>query len=108
MPAAAAAARPRSTASPDRSMPTNVAGGGVGTDQQAAVRRLLDAVGVPVAFEVYAAGRAALEQGQDALPADALAAVRRVGVALKTKLLPPRGAGTPTPHGPAVPANVNV
>jgi len=44
---------------------------------------------------VYAAGRAARELGREALPADALDAVRRVGVALKTKLLPPKGAGTP-------------
>jgi isocitrate dehydrogenase (NAD+) len=77
-----------------------IQGGGVGLDQEASVRRLLDAVGVRVEFEVHFAGRTALERGQDAIPSEALAAVRRAGVALKTKLLPPPGAG--------VPANFNV
>src|SRR5436305_14024968 len=85
-----------------------IQGGGVGLDQEASVRRLLDAAGVRVEFETHLAGRAALEQGRDAMPAEALAAVRRVGVALKTKLLQPAGAGTPTAHGPQVPTNFNV
>ncbi len=85
-----------------------IQGGGVGLDQAESVRRLLDAAGVAVEFETHLAGRAALEQGRDAIPAEALAAVRRAGVALKTKLLQPKGAGTPTAHGPQVPANFNV
>ncbi|MFO0849300.1 MAG: isocitrate/isopropylmalate family dehydrogenase [Gemmataceae bacterium] len=85
-----------------------IQGGGVGYDQEQAVRRVLAAAGVPVEFEVFAAGRAAIEQGKDAIPADALAAVRRHGVVLKTKLLQPKGAGTPTAHGPSVPHNYNV
>ena len=85
-----------------------IQGGGVGLDQEAAVRRLLDAAGVKVEFEPHLAGRAALDQGRDAMPAEALAAVRRAGVALKTKLLQPKGAGTPTAHGPQVPTNFNV
>jgi isocitrate dehydrogenase (NAD+) len=78
-----------------------IQGGGVGIDQEAAIRRLLQAVGVPVEFEVYTAGRAALEQGHDALPAEALEAIRRTGVALKTKLLPPS-------DGRTIPTNFNV
>jgi len=85
-----------------------VQGGGVGFDQEQAVRRVFEAVGVPVAFEVFVAGRAALDQGREALPDDMLAAVRAAGVALKTKLLQPKGAGTPTAHGPKVPNNYNV
>ncbi|HJZ59333.1 MAG TPA: isocitrate/isopropylmalate family dehydrogenase [Gemmataceae bacterium] len=85
-----------------------IQGGGLGLDQEAAVRRILDAVGVPIEFEVYTAGRAALEQGREALPKDAFDAVRACGVALKTKLLQPKGAGTPTAHGPDVPTNYNV
>jgi isocitrate dehydrogenase (NAD+) len=85
-----------------------VQGGGVGWDQEAAVRRILDAAGVAVAFDVVAAGRAALEQGREALPEDVFAAVRTRGVALKTKLLQPKGAGMPTAHGPSVPTNYNV
>jgi len=85
-----------------------VQGGGIGRDQEAAVRRVLAAAGVPVAFEVHAAGRAALELGRDALPAEAFDAIRACGVALKTKLFQPKGAGTPTAHGPKVPTNYNV
>lgn len=85
-----------------------IQGGGVGLDQEAAVRRLLAAVNVPVEFDVYPAGRAALDRGDDALPAAAVDAVRRAGVALKTKLFQPKGADTPTAHGPVVPTNYNV
>jgi isocitrate dehydrogenase (NAD+) len=79
-----------------------VQGGGVGLDQEASVRRILDAAGVAVEFERHLAGRAALDEGKEAVPEEALAAVRRAGVALKTKLLPPTGAIA------QVPANFNV
>src|SRR5438105_4026186 len=65
-----------------------IQGGGVGIDQEASIRKVLAALRVPVEFEVFPAGRAALEQGKDALPAEALEAVKRCGLALKTKLLP--------------------
>ena len=85
-----------------------VQGGGIGLDQEASVRRLFEAAGVPVEFDVRTAGRAALEQGREALPKETFDAVRAAGVALKTKLLQPKGAGTPTAHGPKVPGNFNV
>ena len=85
-----------------------VQGGGLGLDQEQAVRRLFEAARVPVEFEVHTAGRAALEQTLEALPQSTFDAVRTCGVALKTKLLQPKGAGTPTAHGPAVPTNYNV
>lgn len=85
-----------------------VQGGGIGLDQEASVRRLFAAVGAPVEFDVHVAGRAALDQGRDALPKETFDAVLSCGVALKTKLLQPKGAGLPTCHGPAVPANYNV
>jgi isocitrate dehydrogenase (NAD+) len=85
-----------------------VQGGGIGLDQESAVRRLFDAARVPVEFEVHVAGRAALEQGRDALPKETFDAVKACGIALKTKLLQPRGAGTPTAHGPTIPTNYNV
>src|SRR5690242_7321736 len=85
-----------------------VQGGGIGLDQEAAVRRLFDAVRAPVEFETHVAGRAALDQGRDALPKETFDAVKACGVALKTKLLQPRGAGTPTAHGPVTPTNYNV
>ncbi|HEY2783765.1 MAG TPA: isocitrate/isopropylmalate family dehydrogenase [Fimbriiglobus sp.] len=83
-------------------------GGGAGIDQEQSVRAIFAAAGVSVEFEVYTAGRAALERGLDALPENAFAAIRASGFALKTKLLQPRGAGMPTAHGPVVPPNYNV
>lgn len=85
-----------------------VQGGGLGLDQEQAVRRLFEAAKVPVVFEVHTAGRASLEHGGDALPATAFDAIRACGLALKTKLLQPKGAGMPTAHGPSVPTNFNV
>jgi len=85
-----------------------VQGGGIGQDQEASVRRLFEAAKVAIEFEVHVAGRAALDQGRDALPKETFDAVKACGVALKTKLLQPKGAGTPTCHGPTVPTNFNV
>ncbi len=64
-------------------------GGGIGYDQEQSVRRILEASGVAIDWEVIPTGRAALEQGQDPLPHDALEAARQQGLAFKTKLLPP-------------------
>jgi isocitrate dehydrogenase (NAD+) len=85
-----------------------VQGGGIGLDQEACVRRLFAAAKVSVEFEVHVAGRAAIDIGREALPKETFDAVKACGVALKTKLLQPKGAGTPTAHGPAVPTNFNV
>ena len=88
---------------------TLIQGGGVGFDQEAAVRTILAAADLDIAFDVHLAGRAALDAGgADPIPPAAVAAVRAGGVALKTKLLQPKGAGTPTAHGPSVPGNFNV
>jgi isocitrate dehydrogenase (NAD+) len=85
-----------------------VQGGGLGLDQEQSVRRLFEAARVQVEFEVHTAGRSALESGREAIPQDTIDAIRACGVALKTKLLQPKGAGTPTAHGPNVPTNFNV
>ena len=85
-----------------------VQGGGLGLDQEQSVRRLFEAAGADVEFDVYIAGRASLEQNQEALPAAVGDAIRACGIALKTKLLQPKGVGMPTAHGPAVPTNFNV
>lgn len=71
-----------------------VQGGGVGLDQEPAVRRVLDAAGVKLDWQTFSAGRHALDQGLDPLPADMLAAVKACGICLKTKLLPPKGQST--------------
>jgi isocitrate dehydrogenase (NAD+) len=85
-----------------------VQGGGIGLDQEVSVRQLFEAAKVPIEFEVHVAGRAALAQARDALPKETFDAVKACGIALKTKLLQPKGAGTPTAHGPTVPTNYNV
>ncbi len=85
-----------------------VQGGGLGLDQELSVRRLFEAANVPVEFEVHLAGRTAQEQGTDALPKSTFDAVRECGIALKTKLLQPMGAGTPTARDMSVPTNYNV
>lgn len=85
-----------------------VQGGGVGLDQEAAVRRVFEAAGAAVEFEVHFAGRAALEIGKPALPSELPDAVRSCGVALKTRLHQPKGAATPTAHGPKQAANFNI
>jgi len=88
-----------------------IQGGGVGFDQEASVRRLFEALAVPVTFEVFQAGRAALDAGNALpIPPAALEAIRTHGIALKTKLLKPKGLGTPTAHGEGAktPTNFNV
>lgn len=66
-----------------------VQGGGVGYDQEQALRRLLVAAEIDLHLETYYAGRAALERGLPPLPKETIEAVRTNGLALKTKLLPP-------------------
>ena len=85
-----------------------VQGGGLGKDQELAVRRLFEAARVPVEFEFQAGGLGSLVLGQVALPQSAFDAFRDCGVALMTKLLQRKGGGTPTAHGPVVPTNYNV
>jgi isocitrate dehydrogenase (NAD+) len=81
-----------------------IQGGGVGLDQEPAVRRVLDAAGAKVEWRVFRAGYAALSDGQPAVSDDLIRAVRESGVALKTKLLPPPASASTV--GP--PANANV
>jgi isocitrate dehydrogenase (NAD+) len=81
-----------------------IQGGGVGLDQEPAVRRVLDAADVRIEWRVLPAGHAAQTQALPAVSDELLRAVRETGVALKTKLLPaPSGSSTIGP-----PANANV
>jgi isocitrate dehydrogenase (NAD+) len=66
-----------------------IQGGGIGVEQEAALRRLLGAVGVACDWQVYYAGQAAVERCLNPLAEDLLAAVRSAGVALKTKIVRP-------------------
>jgi isocitrate dehydrogenase (NAD+) len=69
-----------------------IQGGGIGIDQEAAVRHVLSAAGADLEWRGFHAGLAALERGEDPLPPPMLAAAWETGVVLKTKLLnPPTG-----------------
>jgi isocitrate dehydrogenase (NAD+) len=71
---------------------TLVQGGGTGYDQVPAVKFILEKAAVPIEWEEFLAGLAAVESGKPALPQAMLASIRANGVALKTMLLSP-------PHG---------
>jgi len=66
-----------------------IQGGGVGYEQEIALRRLLDAVGVNCDWQMHYAGQAAIEKGYPALSDKLLEAVRQSGIALKTKIVRP-------------------
>lgn len=66
-----------------------IQGGGVGVEQEMALRRLLGAVGVPCNWQMHYAGQAAVEKGYPALSDNLLNAVRSAGIALKTKIVRP-------------------
>src|SRR5437660_169769 len=72
---------------------TLVQGGGVGYDQMPAVLLILQEAGAELDYEEYAAGLAAIEKGLPPLSEELLQAIRRNGLALKTKLVMP-------PHTP--------
>jgi isocitrate dehydrogenase (NAD+) len=81
-----------------------IQGGGIGIDQEASVRRLFQAAGVEIDWQVFPAGWHAQSQGIAPIAPELIAAVRQAGVALKTKLLPaPPSASA---FGPAANANV--
>lgn len=66
-----------------------IQGGGVGYQQEIALRRLLGAVGVSCDWQMHYAGQAAIEKGYPALSDNLLDAVRKSGIALKTKIVRP-------------------
>ncbi len=68
---------------------TLVQGGGMGLDQVPAVKAVLEAAEVDVAWDEHFAGWAALEQGLPAISDGLLRSARETGRVLKTKLLPP-------------------
>ena len=68
-----------------------IQGGGIGYDQEAAVRQIVAASGVDIDWQVFYAGQAAIERDQPPLSKEMFDAVRQHGTALKTKLLHPAG-----------------
>jgi isocitrate dehydrogenase (NAD+) len=70
---------------------TLIQGGGGGFDQAPAVKEIIQAAGVEIAWDEYLAGWASIEKGGPAVPEALLQSVRDNRVALKTRLLPPPG-----------------
>jgi len=67
---------------------TLIQGGEIGHDVVPAVKRVLAAAGVEIAWDEHVAGFEAIKHGLDPLPAPMLESVRKNGLALKTKLMP--------------------
>ncbi len=67
---------------------TLIQGGEVGYDLVPAVKRVIEAAGVPIDWDEHFAGYEAVKQGLPALPEPMLESVRKNGLALKTKLMP--------------------
>lgn len=72
-----------------------IQGGGIGLDQEPAVRRILTAAGMHFDWQLFDAGEAAIARGSAPLPPAMLEAVRTCGIALKTKLINPPGTSHP-------------
>ena len=70
-----------------------IPGDGIGPEVTAAVRLILDAARAPLDWVEHRAGLAALDQGEDVLPATTLEAIRRHEVALKGPCTTPIGEG---------------
>lgn len=72
---------------------TLVPGDGVGPELTAAARRVLDASGASIQWEVQQAGLAVIEEEGTPLPDRVLESIRRNRVALKGPITTPRGGG---------------
>ncbi|MBI4418756.1 MAG: NAD-dependent isocitrate dehydrogenase [Ignavibacteriales bacterium] len=72
---------------------TLIPGDGIGPDISSAARRMIDATGVKIEWEVQEAGLKAIETHKDPLPPHVLESVQRNKVALKGPLTTPVGTG---------------
>ena len=72
---------------------TLVPGDGIGPEVTRAVRRIIDAAGVRIDWEVQDAGQAAIDRHGDPLPQSLIDSVRRNKVALKGPITTPVGTG---------------
>jgi isocitrate dehydrogenase (NAD+) len=72
---------------------TLIPGDGIGPEVSAATRRVVDALGTDVEWEVHQAGLPAIESHGDPLPAHVLDSIRRNHVALKGPVTTPVGTG---------------
>jgi isocitrate dehydrogenase (NAD+) len=72
---------------------TLIPGDGIGPEITAAMRRIVEAAGVDVAWEVVDAGEGVVEQYGTPLPDHVIEAVKRNGVAIKGPITTPVGTG---------------
>lgn len=72
---------------------TVIPGDGIGPDIVTATVRLLDALDCGLVYDYALAGQAALDQGQDLVPADTLALIEKNPVTLKGPITTPLGRG---------------
>jgi isocitrate dehydrogenase (NAD+) len=72
---------------------TLVPGDGTGPELTEATRRVLEATGVPFAWDVQEAGVDVMETAGTPLPPETLASIRRNGIALKGPITTPIGTG---------------
>jgi isocitrate dehydrogenase (NAD+) len=72
---------------------TLIPGDGVGPEVSAAARRVIDATGVDIEWEVHDAGLGVMERYGDPMPAHVLESIRRNRVAIKGPLTTPVGKG---------------
>lgn len=72
---------------------TLIPGDGIGPEISNAARRVIDATGVPIDWEVVEAGEALIKEYGTPLPQHVLESVRRNGIALKGPLTTPVGKG---------------
>jgi isocitrate dehydrogenase (NAD+) len=72
---------------------TLIPGDGIGPEVSDAARRVIDATGVPIEWEVREAGLTALESQGNVLPEETLASLKRNTVGLKGPMTTPIGSG---------------
>ena len=72
---------------------TLIPGDGIGPEVSTAARRVVDATGVPIAWEEREAGLTALESQGDVLPEETLTSLKRNTVGLKGPMTTPIGSG---------------
>ena len=72
---------------------TLIPGDGVGPELSEAMRRVIDATGVDIAWEVHDAGLDVMEQHGEPMPAHVLDSIRKNKVAIKGPLTTPIGKG---------------
>ncbi len=72
---------------------TLIPGDGIGPEVSEAARRVIDASGVPIEWEVRAAGMTALESEGDLLPAATIESLKRNTLGLKGPMTTPIGSG---------------